>query len=362
VVQRTNNIERLLAETVNECLRDIMGEKPSRTIGKFIAKRFYGKLGLEFAEKSDCGFVEYVGDAVMKEQEKIGLSRSDFPETNNLKDENNGSMEAVKRQVTPRAVAERILMQESDPAKFYVYCVIPANGKGEFGKIGIGERDDQVYAIDYEDIAAVVSTTSNEKFESSEDNILAHQRVVQRVFEDRLGVPLPFSTIANSQEEVLQLLEGGYTEFRDKLNKLDALASEGPTGESNQQGAKELIEEALSQSADSAVKIRQLNEEINQLRSMRYEKTVNIAVGAMMKRFSAQVSTTLDSLSNQIEGLKQRMQSIQENISQRNITSEEKRYGTPSLDHEADETTKSNQSRGHHGSSPSLVDLHTGPS
>ncbi len=228
-------------------------------------------------------------------------------------------------------------MQQPDSAGCYLYCVIPANGPKEFGKIGIGGRGDQVYTIGCKDIAAVVSNTFEEKFESSEENILSHQRVVQRVFEKQLGVPLPFGTVLRGKGEVQQHLEDRYAEFKDKLTKLGNLSADSTDFEETQVGTRQILEEALTQSAASAVRIRQLNEEISQLRTMRYEKTMEAAAEVMMKRLSEHLTSTIGSLSDAIEGLQQKLESLQASVSQTNKTSYEGKFGPdkfPSVDHE----------------------------
>ena len=221
--------------------------------------------------------------------------------------------------------SEDAVARKSNPSRYYIYCVIPAKGEREFGEIGIGGRADRVYTIDYEDIAAVVSNTSEEKFDGSDDNIFAHQRVVQQVFEKKLGVPLPFGTLVESEEEARQLLEERHVEFRDKLTKLDMLNADSSHDESNQLSAKEIIGEALSQSGASAVKIRQLNEEISQLRSMRYEKTMETAADAIIRRFSAQLSTTLVSLTQTLERTMEKLEGVQQSLSQLSTMSYENR-------------------------------------
>lgn len=199
----------------------------------------------------------------------------------------------------------------SNPVNYYIYCVIPANGEKEFGKTGIGGKGDRVYTIQLNDIAAVVSNTSEEKFDSSDDNILAHQRVVQQVFEKKLGVPLPFATVVESENEVREFLEARHAEFRDKLTKLDMLNTDSSHDESARLSPNEVIGEALSQSAVSAVRIRQLNEEIRQLREMRYEKTMEAAVEAAVRKFSGQLTTTLVNMTEALEKTMERMESIQ---------------------------------------------------
>lgn len=228
-------------------------------------------------------------------------------------------------------------MSGPEPARIYLYCVIPVSDRKELGKIGIGGKNDRVYVIEYKDIAAVVSDTSTENFEKNEDNILAHQRVVERVFESQLGIPMPFATMAQSAEEVQGLLEERYVEFKDKLTKLGSFGTNGAASESSPGGAKELIEEALSQSASSAVKIRQLNEEIIQLRSMRYERAMDAVADAMMEKISAQFSANLSSLGGAIERLLTQIEHLHNELSRNSQRPDERKVGVvmaPTLDHE----------------------------
>jgi len=178
------------------------------------------------------------------------------------------------------------LSTDFNAEKRYLYCIIPyAGSQVEFGKIGIGGKGDPVYTIAYNDIAAVVSNTTKEDFERTDENILAHQQVVQRVFESTPGIPLPFATLMETDTEVHQLLEEHYGEYKDKLAKLGALGQPEPTTS----GTRELMEELLAQSAESAVRIRQLNDEIEQLRELRYEKVMETATDNLVKKLSGAI-------------------------------------------------------------------------
>lgn len=58
-----NDFTILLAESVSEGLRDLLGEKSSRMITKIIVKRLYSRLGLEFWERSNYSFSDYLREA-----------------------------------------------------------------------------------------------------------------------------------------------------------------------------------------------------------------------------------------------------------------------------------------------------------
>lgn len=79
-----NDFIRLLAESVSDSLRDLLGEKPSGTVYRCILRRLYSKLGLTFVEKPDYRFVEYIRDLEGME------NRVDPSPPITLREDNNG--------------------------------------------------------------------------------------------------------------------------------------------------------------------------------------------------------------------------------------------------------------------------------
>jgi len=106
----------------------------------------------------------------------------------------------------------------------YIYCVTNADAPEDYGRIGVGGANSEVYTIKYKDIAAVVSDISDGPLENTEKNVLAHQRVMQRVFEKAVGVPVVFSTVVDGPEEAIALLTENYSAYADKLVKLKRTA------------------------------------------------------------------------------------------------------------------------------------------
>jgi hypothetical protein len=134
---------------------------------------------------------------------------------------------------------------------------------GGFGKIGVGGRGDEVHAWPYEGISAIVSRTDQHAFERNEENVLAHQRVIQKIFSRFAAVPLPFSTILESETELENFLASRRNEFRDKLVRLREIVEPiSPVPGS------ELVEETFVQSHESALRIRQLADEASKLRAI----------------------------------------------------------------------------------------------
>lgn len=149
------------------------------------------------------------------------------------------------------------------PDSYYIYCVVAGSVNEKFGRFGIGGRGDEVYGRPFKDVTAVVSRTNQNNFERNEENVLAHQRVLQKIFSRYIAIPLPFSTIVESESELESLMGTRHDEFHGKLEKLREIAQ--PV---NLEPGSEVVEEALAQSFASALRIRQLSEELTRLGSV----------------------------------------------------------------------------------------------
>lgn len=102
----------------------------------------------------------------------------------------------------------------------YIYCIIDADEKVNFGQIGIGEDNTEVTTVNYQDIAAVVSTAPVKKYRPNRENSVAHERVIEKVMEDYTVLPVRFGTIAKDEELILALLEKRYLEFQKTLSEM----------------------------------------------------------------------------------------------------------------------------------------------
>lgn len=109
------------------------------------------------------------------------------------------------------------------PEFLYVYCIVDGTVSEKFGRMGIGGRGDEVYSSPYKDISAIVSRTDRRVFERNEENVLAHQCVIQDIFSRLPAVPLPFSTVVQNKRELENLLASRYHEFRESLEKLQEI-------------------------------------------------------------------------------------------------------------------------------------------
>jgi len=114
---------------------------------------------------------------------------------------------------------EEIREVAADSGK-YVYCIIQTTESLRFGLIGIGGEPADVHTVNYRDIAAVVSDTPLEVYDPTRENVLAHERVNEVVMRDFTVLPMSFSTVFKTSEDIVELLRTAYDAFRDVLVKM----------------------------------------------------------------------------------------------------------------------------------------------
>lgn len=103
----------------------------------------------------------------------------------------------------------------------YLYCIIEESGDRNFGPIGIDERENEAYTIGNRDLACVVSSNPMTKYVMNRKNLTAHEKVIEGVMKDYTVLPVRFCTIATSTEEVRNLLNRRYQEFKNLLRSVD---------------------------------------------------------------------------------------------------------------------------------------------
>lgn len=113
----------------------------------------------------------------------------------------------------------------------YIYCIIGTKQERNFGPIGMGGRGDEVLTIGYDDLSMVVSNHTITKFVVNRENMLAHEKVIEEVMKEFDSVlPVRFGTIASSADEIRNLLDRRYREFKDLLRAMDHKVELGVKG------------------------------------------------------------------------------------------------------------------------------------
>ncbi len=103
----------------------------------------------------------------------------------------------------------------------YIYCIIGTDQALNYGPLGIGGRGDTVSTLGYQGISCVVSKSPLENYVLSRENLMAHQLVIERVMKEQTVLPVRFSTIASSAEDIRGFLRKRYSEFRNLLSDMD---------------------------------------------------------------------------------------------------------------------------------------------
>jgi len=103
----------------------------------------------------------------------------------------------------------------------YLYCIIQCSEDRTFdGVAPIGNANGPVHTVCHDGLAVVVSDSALEEYESTRTNMLAHERVVERVMREFTVLPVRFGTVTQDTTsaipDIRKLLENRFKEF-DKL-------------------------------------------------------------------------------------------------------------------------------------------------
>jgi len=103
----------------------------------------------------------------------------------------------------------------------YIYGIIETKAERNFGPIGIGGEGGEVTTIGYRDLSMVISNSPMTRYVVSPENLLAHEKVIEEVMREFTVLPVRFCTIASSVDEVRNLLDRRYREFKNLLKDMD---------------------------------------------------------------------------------------------------------------------------------------------
>jgi hypothetical protein len=116
----------------------------------------------------------------------------------------------------------------------YLYCVIASGEERSFDAKAIGNGGAGVHTVLFQDLAMVVSDSANQKYEHTRANLLAHEKVIERVMKEGFTVlPVRFgrltlTTSKNPVEDIQQqVLKRRGEEFHSLLAEMDDKAELG---------------------------------------------------------------------------------------------------------------------------------------
>ena len=100
----------------------------------------------------------------------------------------------------------------------YLYCIIEEPQPKTFGPLGIGGSGDELVSVSYKELACVVSHSLIIEYPVTREHTMAHHQAIERIMQEYAVLPIRFSTIAKSDEEIIEkVLKPRYEEFRRLL-------------------------------------------------------------------------------------------------------------------------------------------------
>jgi hypothetical protein len=103
----------------------------------------------------------------------------------------------------------------------YLYCILRCREPRTFDTLGIGERGDVVYTINFEDLAVAASDSPLARYDNTRRNMLAHMRVLDEVMAEYTVLPIRFDCVAPHPEAVREeLLKARGDELNALLDQL----------------------------------------------------------------------------------------------------------------------------------------------
>ena len=104
----------------------------------------------------------------------------------------------------------------------YIYCIIATEYDVNLGPIGVGGRGDLVSTIGFDGLSMVVSDHPLSRFVVNPENMVAHQKVIEKVMKEfRSVLPIRFGTIAATPDEIRNLLNRRYSEFMELIKQFE---------------------------------------------------------------------------------------------------------------------------------------------
>lgn len=100
----------------------------------------------------------------------------------------------------------------------YIYGIVEEPQPRKFSFPGVGEAE--VYTINHQRVAAVVSDTKFSEIDPTRKNVHAHTVVQDELLKEYTLLPMGFGMVATSEDEVRRILDNNYQSLLSELNRL----------------------------------------------------------------------------------------------------------------------------------------------
>ncbi|MDI6869288.1 MAG: GvpL/GvpF family gas vesicle protein [Coprothermobacterota bacterium] len=106
----------------------------------------------------------------------------------------------------------------------YLYCIIPCQEERTFDVAAIGSEESIVHTVCHEGLAVVVSDSPVKQYESTRQNMMAHEKVLETIMREFTLLPVRFGTVTDSSsplEDIKKLLSVKFEEFNRLLRDME---------------------------------------------------------------------------------------------------------------------------------------------
>lgn len=103
-------------------------------------------------------------------------------------------------------------------SNYYIYCITDGETNIPAELRGFGECN--AYMIPFRDIQALVSPVTVTHYDSCLQNLKVHEETIHIIMKNDSVLPMKFSTIVKSEEDVIRVLRNYYSQFIENLVKV----------------------------------------------------------------------------------------------------------------------------------------------
>lgn len=103
---------------------------------------------------------------------------------------------------------------------YYVYCIISDFDKNTVFQFN-GHDGEEILIVPYRDICACISKTKITSYESTLKNLQCHENVIENIMKNYTVLPMSFSNICKTKENINLLLIKYYDQFKENLKRVE---------------------------------------------------------------------------------------------------------------------------------------------
>lgn len=171
----------------------------------------------------------------------------------------------------------------------YLYGIIQDNQARRWTLPGIGGRD-VVYTVCQDTLAAIVSDGAMEIYETTQENLLAHNKVLEEIMKAFWVLPLRLGTVARGEPEVKTFLQRASRPLHEALSQIEGKAEFDVEAEWHGDGIFKLIAEENEKIREHKARIAAAGKAVG----LNEQIAMGMMVAEAINQRKAQVSQTIE--------------------------------------------------------------------